>query len=56
MAAVAADAFFGVDLGGRFIGHSDDMHGTCISAGATGYTLGFDGPGEHRESIPDDRI
>ena len=56
VAAVAADAVFCIDLSGRFVFDSDHMHGAGISAGATGYALGFDRPGKDRESIPEDRI
>jgi hypothetical protein len=56
VAAVAADAIFCVYLGRCFIDHGDDMHGAGISAGATGYTPCFDGPREHREGVPEDRM
>jgi hypothetical protein len=47
VAAVATDAVFGVDLSGHFFQNCDHMFGTCVSAGTTGYTLGFNDPGEH---------
>jgi hypothetical protein len=56
MAAVAPDAFFGIDLSGFFVGDGDDFHWAGIPAGATRHTPRLDGPGEHRECIPEDRI
>lgn len=56
MAAVAADAIFGVDFGGCFVDNGDDMYRASISAATAGRTLGLDDPGEYRESVPKDRI
>ena len=56
VAAVTADAVFSVDLCGCFVENGDHMFWARITAGATGYTLGLDNPGEHRESIPEYRL